>query len=169
MGKMKSIEQIIEEKIYQLINQVFSRIVKPDITLEQVTELTEEKIEQIKREYGIEGIILDVDETLRKSMKPLPNKSKEWIKSIQKQLKVIVVSNGLDSKVEAYLKTQGIEYIGFANKPFKRSFTKACKKMNVLPEKVLVVGDNLLDDILGGKRSNMKTALVQEVVEEEER
>lgn len=166
---MKPIEDIIVDKIYELVNQVLSRIVKPDITLEQVTQLTEEKIEQIKSEYGIEGIILDVDETLRRDMKPLPEQSKKWIESIQKQLKVIVVSNGLDPKVEEYLKTQKIEYIGFANKPFKSSFTKACKKMNIVPEKVLVVGDNLLDDILGGKRSNMKTALVQDAVEEEEK
>lgn len=166
---MKPIEDIIVDKIYELVNQVLSRIVKPDITLEQVTQLTEEKIEQIKSEYGIEGIILDVDETLRRDMKPLPEQSKKWIESIQKQLKVIVVSNGLDPKIEEYLKTQKIEYIGFANKPFKSSFTKACKKMNIAPEKVLVVGDNLLDDILGGKRSNMKTALVQEAVEEEEK
>lgn len=166
---MKPIEDIIVDKIYELVNQVLSRIVKPDIILEQVTQLTEEKIEQIKSEYGIEGIILDVDETLRKDMKPLPERSKEWIEAIQKQLKVIVVSNGLDKKVEEYLKTQGIEYIGFANKPLKWSFRKACKKMSIEPEKILVVGDSLLDDILGGKRSNMKTALVQEAVEEEEK
>lgn len=166
---MKPIENIIADKIYQLINQVLSRIIKPDITVEQVTQLTEEKITEIKREYGIEGIILDVDETLRKKMKPISESSKKWIEAIQKQLKVIVVSNGLDSKVREYLKTQGIEYIGLANKPLKGSFTKACKKLDTSPEKVLVVGDSLVSDILGGRRSNMKTALVQEAVQNYER
>lgn len=163
---MKSIEDIIADKIYQLVNQVLSQIIKPDITLSQVTELTEEKIEQIKSEYGIEGIILDVDETLRRDLKPIPEASKNWIKCVQKQLKVIVVSNGLDLKVQEYLKTQEIKYIGRAYKPYRGGFEKACKKMNLAPEKVLVVGDNLLADILGGKRRNMKTALVQEGVEE---
>lgn len=164
---MKPIEDIIVDKIYQLINQVLLRIVKPDMTVKQITDLTAERIAEIKSEYGIEGIILDVDETLRKDMKPLPDTSKKWIENIKEQLKVIVVSNGVDRSVEEYLRTQGIEYIGFANKPLKRSFEKACKKMNVESEKVLVIGDSLLDDILGGKRSNMKTALVQDVAENE--
>lgn len=166
---MKPIEDIIVDKIYQLINQVLSQIIKPDIKLKQVTELTAEKISEMKRKYGIEGIILDVDETLRSDMKPIPEINKKWIETAKQQLKIIVVSNGLDRKVEQYLKTEGIEYIGCANKPLKGSFNKACKKMSIQPEQVLVVGDSLLDDILGGKRSNMKTALVEEVSEDIEK
>ena len=39
--------------------------------------------------------------------------------------------------------------------------------MDVDPSKVLVLGDSLLDDIYGGKRNNMKTALVKDVDDEE--
>ncbi len=166
---MEQSEKIIAGRIYQLIIEVFSKIIKPDITIDQVTHLTEEKIEEIKKRYGIEGIILDVDKTLRRKMKPIPEDSKKWIKGIQRQLKVIVVSNGLDSKVKEYLKSQGIEYIGFAKKPLKINFEKACKKINVPPEKILVVGNSLLSDILGGNRSNMKTAHVRRPVEESEK
>ena len=35
--------------------------------------------------------------------------------------------------------------------------------MNVQPDKVLTVGDSLFDDVYGGKRNNMKTALVKNV------
>ena len=41
--------------------------------------------------------------------------------------------------------------------------------MELNPEKVLVIGDQLLDDIYGGRRNNMKTALVKDVKESEER
>ena len=39
--------------------------------------------------------------------------------------------------------------------------------MNLPPDKVLVVGDRVFDDIYGGKRNNMKTALVKSVEEDE--
>ena len=86
---MKPIEDIIVDKIYQLINQVLSQVIKPDIKLKQVTELTAEKILEMKRKYGIEGIILDVDETLRRNMKPIPEINKKWIETAKQQLKII--------------------------------------------------------------------------------
>ena len=39
--------------------------------------------------------------------------------------------------------------------------------MRVSPEHVLMVGDNLFDDIYGGKRNNMKTALITDVEHDE--
>ena len=61
----------------------------------------------------------------------------------------------------------GIDYIRFACKPLKKNFVKACEKMKVNPERVLMVGDSLFDDIYGGKRNKMKTALVKEVEDNE--
>ena len=166
---MKPIEDIVVDKIYQLVNQVLSKIIKPDIKVENITQIDVEMIAKIKQDYGIEGIILDVDETLRKDMLPLPETSKRWIESIKNELKIIVVSNGIDEKVQEYLQGQDIEYIGAAFKPLKSSFNKACKKLNIDSSKVLVIGDSIIDDILGGKRSNMKTALVKNVPDDSER
>ena len=69
--------------------------------------------------------------------------------------------------MEEYFKEKGIAYIYFAHKPLKMKFLKVCKEMNVQPDKVLVIGDSLFDDVLGGKRNNMKTALVKNVEEDE--
>ena len=49
----------------------------------------------------------------------------------------------------------------------KKNFLKACEKMNVKPENVLAIGNSLFDDIYGGKRNKMKTALVKEVEDNE--
>lgn len=37
--------------------------------------------------------------------------------------------------------------------------------MNLSPDKVMTVGDSLFDDVYGGKKNNMKTALVKKVNE----
>ena len=164
---MKKLEEVVAQKLYEIINAVLSKIIVPDIKLEDVTQLDDEMIECLKQRYGIEGIILDVDETIRKNMSKIPKCNKEWIESLKGKLKIIIVSNGMDRNIESYFKEQGIDYIGFAFKPLKRNFLKACEKMDIKPEKVLVVGNDLFDDIYGGRRNNMKTALIKKVVDEE--
>lgn len=164
---MKTLDEIVADKLIELAHYVLSKIVKPDITIDKVNELDSNRIEKLKEEYGIEGIILDVDETLRKEMRELPQINKEWIEALNGQIKIIIVSNGKDKKIEQYFREKGINYIGFAHKPLKRNFMKACENMNVSPDKVMVVGDSLFDDIYGGKRNKMKTALVKDVEENE--
>ena len=136
-------------------------------TLNKVNELDIQAIEKMKQQYGIEAIILDVDDTLRKEMKDIPKCNKEWIEGLKGKIKIMIVSNGVDKDIEKYFKENGIDYIGFACKPLKKNFLKACEKMNVKPENVLAIGNSLFDDIYGGKRNKMKTALVKEVEDNE--
>ena len=163
---MLSIEDKITNKLYQLANHLLSKFVKPDLHFNHVTNLTEEILIQIKQQYKIEGIILDVDDTIRSNMQSIPQCNQDWIDTLKKHFKIIIVSNGLDGKIEAYFKEKQIDYIGFAHKPLKMNFKKACEKLNLQPENILVVGDSLFDDIYGGKRNNMKTVLIDFVENE---
>ena len=81
--KLKRIEEKIADKIYELINYILSKKIKPDIKIKKVKEIDEEMIKKIKKEYGIEGIILDVDETLRKDIKKIPKCNQEWIEKLR--------------------------------------------------------------------------------------
>lgn len=164
---MKTLDEIIGDKILGIAHYILSKFVKPDITVDKVTQLDKEKFDKIISKYGIEGIILDVDETLRKEMKDIPKCNKDWIESLRGKVKIIILSNGKDKKIEKYFQEKGINYIGFAHKPLKKNFVKACEQMNIIPNKVLVVGDSLFDDIYGGKKNNMKTVLVKEVEDNE--
>ena len=163
---MKELDKMVADKILDLVNYVLSKVINPDITVENVNQLTSEEIDKLKQEYGIEGIILDVDKTLRKELKDIPKCNKEWIESVKGKLTIIILSNGRDSEIKQYFEDNGIDYIGFANKPLKKSFIKACEKLELTPDKVMVIGDSLFGDIYGGKRNNMKTALVKDVEEE---
>ena len=164
---MKTIDELIFEKLLGLVNYALSAVIKPDITVDNVGSLDEKEIERIKQKYGIEGIILDVDETLRKEMKNIPKCNQDWLESLNGKIKIIILSNGIDKKIESFFESRGIDYIGFAHKPLKKNFLKACEKMNLSPDKVLVVGNDLFDDIYGGKRNNMKTLLVKKVEDNE--
>lgn len=164
---MKKIEDLIADKICELAAYILSKRIHPDIKIDKVTDLSREEIRYVKQRYNLEGVILDIDDTLRKDMKKIPKCNEEWLNMIKQELKVIVVSNGNDKKIEEFFREKDIDYIGFAHKPLKRNFIKACERLKIQPENVLVVGDSLFDDIYGGKRNKMKTALVKEVDEEE--
>lgn len=164
---MKTLDELVADKILDLVHYVLSKFIKPDITLNKVNELDVQAIEKLRQQYGIKAVILDVDDTLRKDMKDVPKCNKEWIEGLKGKIKIMIVSNGVDKDIEKYFKENGIDYIGFACKPLKKNFLKACEKMNVKPENVLAIGNSLFDDIYGGKRNNMKTALVKEVEDNE--
>ena len=166
---MKPIEDIVADKIYEIVNYMLAKKIKPDIKLETVGALSKEDIKKLKDELGIQGVILDIDETVRKDMNKIPKCNEEWIDMLKDELKVIVVSNGIDKGIENFFRLKGIDYIGFAHKPLKKNFIKACEMLGIAPEKTLVIGDSLFSDIYGGKRNNMKTALVKKVDDEEQR
>lgn len=166
---MKPIEDMLADKIYELVNYVLSKKFIPDIKLETVGTLTRDDVRSLKKQLGIEGVILDIDETVRTGMNKIPKCNEEWLDMLKEELKVIVVSNGIDGNVEKFLEAKGIDYIGFAHKPMKKNFIKACERLGIAPENTLVIGDSIWCDIYGGQRNNMKTALVIKVEEDEER
>ena len=101
---MKTLEDLVAEKLCDLVHYALSKIIKPDMTLNKVNELDIQAIEKMKQQYGIEAIILDVDDTLRKEMKDIPKVNKEWIEDLKDKIKIMIVSNGVDRDIEKYFK-----------------------------------------------------------------
>lgn len=89
---MKTLDELVADKILDLVHYVLSKFIKPDITLNKVNELDIQAIEKLKQQYGIEAIILDVDDTLRKEMKDIPKCNKEWIEGLKDKIKIMIVS-----------------------------------------------------------------------------
>ena len=164
---MKPIEDMLADKIYELVNYVLSKKFIPDIKLETVGTLTRDDVRSLKKQLGIEGVILDIDETVRTGMNKIPKCNEQWLDMLKEELKVIVVSNGIDGNVEKFLEAKGIDYIGFAHKPLKKNFRKACERLELNPEDILVIGDDTFSDIYGGRRNGMKTIRVKGVVSSE--
>lgn len=157
---MNKQEYIICNRIMKLIRFVLFRVIKPDITVKKVSDLNVEEIERIKEEYGIKAIILDVDKTLRKNKQGISKVNSDWIESLKGKVKIIILSNGLDKSIEQFFADRGIDYIGFACKPFKRNFIEACKRLDVRPENTMVLGNSWFFDIFGANRSGMRTGIV---------
>ena len=52
-------------------------------------------------------------------------------------------------------------------KPLKIGFEKIRKKLNIEPQNIAVVGDQVFTDILGGNRCNMHTILIEPINEKD--
>jgi uncharacterized protein len=111
---------------------------------------------------GIRALILDLDSTLvapRSGV--ITNVVADWLSNAKSRFKVMVLSNNLKDKyVEQVAGILDIPVLGRAVKPRRAGFLKAANIMGVTPDKVAVVGDRPLTDILGGARAGMKTVLV---------
>lgn len=139
--------------------------VYPDLYLDNVTEINTTLLKKNK----IEGLILDVDNTLIDYYRNLIDGAEEWCEELKNEgIKCIILSNSnKKDKIEKVAKSLNIEYLMFAKKPMKSGFKKALDQMGLLPEKVAVVGDQLFTDVLGAKRMNMFSILVKQVGEKD--
>jgi uncharacterized protein len=135
----------------------------PDQHVKSVLDITAEELKQ----KGIKGIITDLDNTLVEWDRPLATaKIAEWFKEMQKsQIKVMIVSNNNESRVKAFSDPLNIPFIFRARKPLTRAFLKALNQMGLQKDETVVIGDQLLTDVLGGNRSGFHTILVVPVAQ----
>ncbi|TVQ46063.1 MAG: YqeG family HAD IIIA-type phosphatase [Gloeocapsa sp. DLM2.Bin57] len=121
---------------------------------------------EILAKYQLKGLILDVDDTL------VPFNSAHiapevitWIETIKEKAVIYLVSNNLShNRIKNIAQTLQLPYIFGARKPSRRKLKQALNIMQLKPEEVAMVGDNILTDVLAGNRLGMVTILVQPVI-----
>lgn len=139
--------------------------VYPDLYLNSVIDINATLLKKNK----LEALILDVDNTLIDYYKNLIDGAEDWCENLKSEgIKCIILSNSnKKEKVETVAKKLGIKYIMFAKKPLKSGFKKALEKLEMKPEQVAVVGDQIFTDVIGAKRMKMFSILVKQVGEKD--
>jgi len=101
---------------------------------------------------GVQGIILDLDNTLiSEDDRYLSPNMEDWIdRAKQHRLKLFILSNSKRRyRVKRWSHRLGVPAISPARKPFPFSFAKALSHMQLSPEQVVVIGDSRHTDMLG--------------------
>lgn len=113
-------------------------------------------------EKGIKGIITDLDNTLVEWDRPEATPEIiAWVKQMQQAgLQVTILSNNNEIRVKSFCTPLGTPFIFDARKPLRKSFKKALALMSLKREEVVMVGDQLMTDVLGGNRFGVYTILV---------
>lgn len=130
----------------------------PDQHVKNIFEITPEDL----KTKGIKAIITDLDNTLVEWDRPQATpKLVSWFEEMRKNnIKVTIVSNNNENRVKAFSDPLNIPFIFEARKPLLRAFYKALEQMKVQKNETVVIGDQLLTDVLGGNRGGFHTILV---------
>lgn len=121
----------------------------------------------VLKEKGIKGIITDLDNTLVAwDVKDATPEIVQWFKQMKENdIKVTIISNNNAERVKIFSEPLDIPFIYSAKKPLGHAFKSAAKAMNLEKDEVVVVGDQLLTDVLGGNFAGFYTILVVPIVQ----
>jgi HAD superfamily phosphatase (TIGR01668 family) len=136
----------------------------PDEHVNSILDITPKHL----KDMGIKGIITDLDNTLVEWDRPSATPQLiKWYEEMKKNniLVTIVSNNRSEHRVKTFSDPLGIPFIFQAKKPLGGGFLKAISLMNIKREEAVVIGDQLLTDVLGGNRSGFHTILVVPVAQ----
>ena len=140
-------------------------ILYPKLYIENVLKIDENIIKQ----YKIKALLLDIDNTLIHYDKTILDGVEKWAEKMKENgIKLCILSNSNNNeKIESVASKICIPYIGFANKPLKKGFKKAIKLLNINPENIAMVGDQIFTDVIGANRMKMVSILTKPLEEKD--
>lgn len=112
---------------------------------------------------GYDALLVDMDNTLLpwKGIH-IPDSSRAWVQqATELGFRLCIVSNTHNPhRLRVVGEELGVKTVFQAVKPRRRGFYSAMHMLGSVPEHCVVVGDQMLTDIWGGRRSGMLTILV---------
>lgn len=114
-------------------------------------------------ENDIQGILIDLDNTLTDVNVVIAKRRKNWIEKMQeKGIKICIVSNTTkEYKIQKMREELGVLALCNANKPMKKGFLIGEKLIGIKKENLVMIGDQIFTDIYGANRVKMKSILVR--------
>lgn len=132
-------------------------IFKPTMYRKSIHDINYKKLKKM----GIRCLVFDLDNTLGLiANKKCPKKTKKLIKKLQDDFLVLVCSNNHRKRLEPYLKDLGVGGVSLSFKPMTRGLRKIKKNHKLLKKEMCIIGDQILTDIVAGKRFKIMTILV---------
>lgn len=133
----------------------------PTIYRRRITNITVADL----RALGVQGILLDVDNTLTTHDNPVLNERvRAWLDEMrQAGYWLTVVSNNRDERVRPFAESIGLSFQARAAKPLARGYRAAAKSMGLSPRQCVAVGDQIFTDILGANLAGMKSVLLEPI------
>lgn len=129
----------------------------PDMYSKNVSEINYQKLKSI----GIKCLLFDLDNTLLSiGTKKISKDIKNLLVNLSKDFKIIVVSNNFKRRIKPICDMINIDFVTFCMKPLTSKIENKIRKENFSYQEVCIIGDQLISDILVGKKLNIKTILV---------
>jgi len=135
----------------------------PNKHVESIFEIDPQFLQSINKK----GVLVDLDNTLVPwDVAHAPENVLAWLKEMEEaNIKVTIFSNNNKDRVSLFADPIKTPYIFRAKKPLSRAFRVVQKEMGLSADDMVVIGDQLLTDILGGNRAKVYTILVVPIVQ----
>lgn len=136
-------------------------LLKPDIKLHRVTDITAELL----KKYGINALILDVDNTLSTHHgEVLTEGLEDWLERMLKNgIKLVILSNSKQARVKPFAAKISLPFISMGLKPLPFKFSSALKLLGTKRRETAIVGDQIFTDTLGGNLYGVTTILLDPI------
>lgn len=121
----------------------------------------------ILKQKGIKGIITDLDNTLVAwDVKDATPEVIQWFKLMKENdIKVTIISNNKQERVKVFSQPLDTPFVFSARKPLSRAFKSVAQQMEMKKDEIVVIGDQLMTDVLGGNFAGFYTILVVPIVQ----
>ena len=132
----------------------------PDRVFQRYTDVTPHMLHH----WGIRLLLCDLDYTLApRSVSHPDERLYAWLEDCSRAgITVMILSNNRSSRrVETFCSELGIHYVGHAGKPSPRGYREAMEKAGETAAHTAMLGDKLLTDVLGAKRSGILALMVE--------
>ena len=139
------------------------RFFRPDKLLKEFNDLDMDYL----KENGFNTVFLDVDNTITPYFVKIPDeKGRAFVQRLKDVgFEVIVLSNNTDKRVSKVAEALDCEYLPWAFKPLAFRGNYLIKKKGFDKSKVFIMGDQLLTDVLCGKRLGIYSIYVKPIVD----
>ncbi|MBQ2640349.1 MAG: HAD-IIIA family hydrolase [Bacilli bacterium] len=139
-------------------------IFKPTIYKKNIYDINYKKLKKM----GIKCLIFDLDNTLGLiENKECPKETKILLKKLQKDFRIFIASNNTKRRLKPYLKDLGIAGVSNCLKPLTIGLLRIKNKYNFEKNEMVMIGDQIVTDVLAGKRFKIMTILVDPLGEKD--
>lgn len=135
---------------------------KPEWMVESIYNITPDELKKL----GYKGVLADLDNTLIAwNVKESSHDAIDWIGSLKDAgLPVVVISNNFPKRVGPVAESLNVPFIGNSLKPSTAGYNRALELIGLEKDDVVMVGDQILTDILGANLCDIDSILVKPLI-----
>ena len=138
---------------------------KPDLIVESLRDIDIANCYAI----GIRCFLIDLDNTITPwHSLEISGAAKELIrKSKEAGITAVLFSNATEERTREAAWNAGISYYAAAKKPFPYRYRQVMHDLSYSAQEIMMIGDQLFTDVLGGNLSGCRTVLVSPLTKRE--
>lgn len=119
---------------------------------------------------GVKTLFMDLDNTLDSFRARTPQqKTLDLVKKLKEHgLNPVIISNNKPHRVCGYANALGVEFLASAHKPGHKRLDREINKRGLKKEEVMLVGDQMMTDVIAARGAKIRVVLTEKVVKEDQ-